>query len=274
MTKNTHQTATDAERGQVNTTAAEIYDAFFVPALFGQFPEHVLDHAGVARGSRVLDVGCGTGVLARAAQRRVGPNGAVAAVDPNDGMLAVGRRTEPTVDWRSGVAESLPFEDRSFDHTVSEFAAMFFTDRELALGEMARVTASGGTVTIVTWSGLDRTPGYRAMIDVIADELGAAAADALRAPFALGDTEDVRNLVAPLDADARIDEIGGTARFASIADWVHTDVRGWTLADLVDDDEEAALVGRAERELVRFVAADGSVRFPSPAIVGTAVIGP
>jgi SAM-dependent methyltransferase len=273
MTTNSAQTATDVERGQVNPTAAEIYDAFFVPALFGQFPEHVLDHAGVATNTRVLDVGCGTGVLARAAQRRVGPNGAVAAVDPNDGMLAVARRTEPTIDWRSGVAESLPFDDRSFDHTISEFAAMFFADRGVALDEMARVTAAGGTVTIVTWSGLDRTPGYQAMVDVIADELGDAAADALRAPFALGDTEDVRNLLTPLDADARIDEIDGTARFASIAHWVHTDVRGWTLADLIDDDEEATLVVRAERDLARFVSADGSVEFPSPAIVGTAVIG-
>ena len=150
---------------------------------------------------------------------------------------------------------------------------MFFADRGVALDEMARVTAPGGTVTIVTWSGLDRTPGYHAMVDLIADELGDAAADALRAPFALGNTADVRNLLTTLDPDARIDEIVGAARFASIADWVHTDVRGWTLADLVDDEAEATLVVRAERELARFVSADGSVEFPSPAMVGTAVIG-
>ncbi len=273
MTENPAQAVTDAERGQVNTTGAEIYDAVFVPALFGQFPEHVLDHAGVATDSRVLDVGCGTGVLARAAHRRTGPNGAVAAVDPNDGMLAVARRNEPAIDWRSGVAESLPFEDRSFDHTISEFAAMFFTDRRVALREMARVTATGGTVTIVTWSGLDRTPGYEAMIDLIADELGETVADALRAPFKLGDTQDVESLLTPVGADARVDQIAGTARFDSIATWVHTDVRGWTLADLVDDAHEATLVARAERELARFVSADGSVEFPSPAIVGTAMIG-
>ncbi len=271
MTENTVQAMTDAERGQVNTAAAEIYEAFFVPALFGQFPEPVLDHAGVAADARVLDVGCGTGFLARAAHRRVGPKGAVAAVDPNDGMLAVARRSEPSIDWRSGVAESLPFDDGSFDHTVSAFATMFFTDRTAALSEMTRVTDAGGTVTIATWSGLDRTPGYEAMVALIADELGDEAANALRAPFALGRLDDVRHLLTPLGSDVRVDEIDGTARFASIASWVHTDVRGWTLADLVDDAAEATLVARAERELARFVSTDGSVEFPSPAIVGTAV---
>lgn len=120
---------TGAERGQVNTAAAEIYDTFFVPALFDQFPESILDHAGVASGDRILDVGCGTGIVARAARPRVGASGAVAAVDPNEGMLAVARRSDPSIDWHSASAESLPFGDHSFDHTICQFAAMFFTDR-------------------------------------------------------------------------------------------------------------------------------------------------
>ncbi len=269
MTERTTTTISGAERGQVNTAAAEIYDAFFVPALFGQFPEPVLDHATVSPGDRVLDVGCGTGIVARAARRRVGANGEVAAVDPNEGMLAVARRSERSISWHSGGAESLPFDDDSFDHTISQFAAMFFADRTVALGEMARVTRDGGTVTIATWAGLDRTPGYEAMVALIADELGDEAADALRAPFVLGDVEEVRRLLMPIGNDLRLDEISGTARFASIADWVHTDVRGWTLADLVDDAGEAALVARAERELAAFVSADGSVAFAAPALVGT-----
>lgn len=272
MSEPTTTHTTDAERGQVDTAAAEVYDAFFVPALFGQFPDLVLDHAEVAAASRVLDVGCGTGILARAARRRVGADGVVAAIDPNEGMLAVARRSEPSIAWHSGAAEFLPFDDGDFDHTISQFAAMFFLDRPAALEEMARVTAGGGTVTLATWSALDRTPGYDAMVKLIADELGDAAADALRAPFVLGDTEDVRQLLTPIGQGLRLEEIAGTARFASVADWVHTDVRGWTLAALVDDEAEAGLVARAERELASFVAADGSVAFPAPALVGTVTV--
>jgi SAM-dependent methyltransferase len=263
---------TAAERGQVTGAAAEIYEAFFVPALFGQFTESVLDHAEVGTDHRVLDVGCGTGVLARAAARRVGPDGAVAGVDPNPGMLAVARRTEPSIDWRAGTAESLPFADQSFDHVVSQFAAMFFTDRPRALDEMARVCVDGGTVTIATWSDLGRTPGYDAMVGLIADELGDEAADALRAPFLLGNPEHVKRLLEPIGVGARVDEVAGTARFASIADWVHTDVRGWTLAALVDDAAETTLIERAGRDLAGFVTADGSVAFPAPALLGTVVV--
>lgn len=260
----------DAERGQVTAPAAEIYEAFFVPALFGQFADRVLDHAGVGRGHRVVDVGCGTGLVARAARERVGPEGAVAGVDPNEGMLTVARRRDPSVDWRGGVAESLPFPNATFDRTISQFAAMFFTDRAAALDEMARVTGAGGSVTVATWADLGATPGYEAMVALIADEISEAAADALRAPFVLGDADEVAELVGSVGGDVRVDQLDGTARFDSVAAWVHTDVRGWTLADQVDDATEAALVARAERDLARFVAADGTVSFPAPAIVATA----
>ena len=262
-------TMTDAERGQVNASAADVYEAFFVPALFGQFVEPVLDHAGIGTGDRVLDVGCGTGIVARAAQRRVGASGEVIGLDPNEGMLAAARRSGSSLDWRRGIAEALPFADASFDHTLSQFAAMFFTDQATALAEMARVTTHDGTITIATWCGLDRTPGYEAMVALIEDELGQAAADALRAPFVLGDHNLVRDLLAPIGGDLQIDEIAGVARFPSIAAWVSTDVRGWTLADLVDDAAEARLVDRAEGELSDFIATDGTVAFAAPAIVAT-----
>ena len=106
---------TDAARGQVAAAAAEVYEEFFVPALFGQWAAPMLDAAGVAAGDAVLDVGCGTGVVARAAARRVGPTGEVVGLDRNDGMLAVAARSLEPVTWRQGVAERLPFDDGRFD---------------------------------------------------------------------------------------------------------------------------------------------------------------
>lgn len=108
---------------------ARAYEALHVPALFKQWCPRVLDAAGVESGHSVLDVACGTGVLAREAAARVGPAGQVAGVDPGRGMLAVARELAPKLEWLEATAESIPFGDRSFDAVVSQFGLMFFSDR-------------------------------------------------------------------------------------------------------------------------------------------------
>ena len=105
----------EPERWQVSTGAAEVYESCFVPAIFGAWARPVADAAGIRMGNKVLDVGCGTGVLAREALSRVGQEGHVVGLDLNEGMLAVAARTEPKIEWRRGDAASLPFEDASFD---------------------------------------------------------------------------------------------------------------------------------------------------------------
>ena len=125
--------------GQVTSQAAELYEQFYLPALFDQWPTRLIELAGLKAGDRVLDVACGTGVLARAARLRVGPAGTVYGLDVNPGMLAVAARAEPGVRWLQGQAESLPLPDSSIDHVFCQFGLMFFDDRRKAIGEMARV---------------------------------------------------------------------------------------------------------------------------------------
>jgi ubiquinone/menaquinone biosynthesis C-methylase UbiE len=85
--------STDAATGQVSTAAADVYEQFFVPALFGQFVEPMLDAVAAGDGDHLLDVGAGTGVVARAALKRVGTRGSIVAVDPNEAMLTVAKRS-------------------------------------------------------------------------------------------------------------------------------------------------------------------------------------
>lgn len=261
---------TDAERGQVAATAAEIYEDYFVPALFGQWPDHILDAAGVRTGDRVLDVGCGTGILARAAVGRVGPKGRVVGLDPNVGMLTVARRQGPSVEWREGAGEAIPYTDSSFDRVVSQFAAMFFADQVAAFADMARVCAPGGRVVVATWSSLETTPGYAAMVELLGRLFGMEAANALRAPFVLGDAGELAALMAPAFERVEVASVEGFARFESIDAWVHTDIRGWTLADMIDDDEFQLLLTEARRSLARFTDSAGRVSFPAPALIATA----
>lgn len=273
MTRETSATphgSDEAARGQVGTAAAEVYEEFFVPALFGQWPDTLLDAASVAVGERVLDVGCGTGVLARAAAGRVGPEGHVTGIDPNPGMLKVAARSGRTIEWRAGRAEAIPFPDQSFDRVVSQFALMFVEDRRTAIGEMARVLEENGTVGIATWAAVGRSPGYAAMVELLQELFGDEAADALRAPFVLGDPATLHDLVAGRFTDVRVREVEGDARFDSIEAWVHTDVRGWTLADMIDDHQYRLLLDEACRSLAGFTDHEGRVRFPTPALIATA----
>jgi 2-polyprenyl-3-methyl-5-hydroxy-6-metoxy-1,4-benzoquinol methylase len=92
---------------QAQIDSAKAYEELFVPALFQEWAPRVVLAAQIQSGHRVLDVACGTGVLAREAASCVGSTGFVAGVDPNPGMLAVAARLTPGVEWHQGTAESL-----------------------------------------------------------------------------------------------------------------------------------------------------------------------
>jgi SAM-dependent methyltransferase len=262
----------DAAAGQVSIEAAELYEKLFVPALFDQWPARLLELAGVSAGDRVLDVGCGSGVVARAAHGAVGPSGTVTGVDPNDGMLAVASRTQPDLTWIKGVAEDLPIETATMDRVICQFAVMFFSDRARAVAELARVARPGGTVVVATWAELDTTSGYAAMVDLLREVAGDEPADALLAPFSVGTESALQELMEGTFPGVEVRRWEGIARFPSVLDWLDTDIKSWTLAPLISDDAYDALRVRAPIDLAHFCDPDGSVHFPAPAVVANAVL--
>jgi ubiquinone/menaquinone biosynthesis C-methylase UbiE len=256
----------DATAGQVSKTAAEIYDEFFVPALFGEWAGRLCDIARIAPGHSVLDVACGTGATTREVAVRVGSKGRVVGLDRNQGMLDVARKRTRDVEWIEGIAEELPFPTNSFDVVLCQFGLMFFDDRSKALGDMRRVLKPGGRIGLSVWDDADSSPGYAAMITLIDELFGSDAADALRAPFVLGEKEPLESVVGKGGLQkATVTTVTGKARFASIRDWVRMDVRGWTLSELIDDAGYEELVAEAEKRLGQFAAPDGTVEFPAPA---------
>jgi hypothetical protein len=136
---------------------------------------------------------------------------------------------------------------------------------------MWRVLRPGGRLAVAVWGTLDRSPGYAAMVALLRRLFGDRVADELRAPFALGDPETLRSLFARAGVPGvEIRTPDGTARFPSLEAWVRTDVKGWTLADLIDDAQYRTLLREAGRELSRYVGQDGRVAFRCPVHVATA----
>jgi SAM-dependent methyltransferase len=108
------------------------------------------DLAGVTRGQRVVDVGCGPGALTVELVRRLGAD-AVAAIDPSPPFVAALAARLPDVDVRTGAAEQLPYDDDSFDAALAQLVVHFMSDPVAGLREMARVTRPGGVVAACVW---------------------------------------------------------------------------------------------------------------------------
>jgi SAM-dependent methyltransferase len=92
---------------QEELQAGRGYEALFVPALFAPWTGHLVNGCALGEGAHVLDIACGTGVLARAALERTGSSGRVVGLDPAPGMIAAATEIESDIEWVQGRAEDL-----------------------------------------------------------------------------------------------------------------------------------------------------------------------
>ncbi|MEZ5966900.1 MAG: methyltransferase domain-containing protein [Planctomycetota bacterium] len=208
----------------------ERYQQVLVPALFEPWAADLLTRAAIEPGNRVLDVATGTGVVAGKAATLVGSAGSVDAVDLNPAMLQVARathrNTQPSIRWRQGNAQDLPYADASFDVVCCQQGLQFFDDRERAIREMARVLAPGGRLAISVWRGPEHNPYAREFARAVEHSLGRAAGDEARSPFAFDEPEA---LAAALRAAALHD-----VEVESVALTTHeADLRRFVLNDLM-----------------------------------------
>src|SRR5262249_5625385 len=130
---------------QVAGSAPEVYERELVPAVFAPWAPMVVALAHPRPGERVIDVACGTGIVARIAAVQVGSGGAVTGIDLNPGMLNVARSLKTTgeaaapIQWQEASADKLAFPNSSFDIAYCQLGLQFFADRPAALREMRRV---------------------------------------------------------------------------------------------------------------------------------------
>jgi SAM-dependent methyltransferase len=264
---------TDAEKWQLEGTAPELYERFLVPTVTLPWAQDLVERAGVARGDRVLDVACGTGVVARVAAARVGSGGRVVGLDLNRGMLAVARAVQPAIEWVEGSALALPFDDGEFGIVICQLGLQFFDDRLGAVAEMRRVLATGGRAAASVFTSIDRNPAALALSDALDLHVGEGASLAKRSEHGLADSEELRDLFAAAGVSGtRIETVSLTIRFGSVQEWVAVQLAATPLAALPQPDDLAARVsGDVGTALAAFFDDDGFA-FPQEVHVATATV--
>jgi len=244
------------------------YERLFVPALFQPWTKHLVQGAQVQDGSHVLDVACGTGVLAREALARVGSRGRVVGADPAPGMLAAAEEIEPRIEWIMCGAETLEVDDASFDCVVSQFGMMFFQDRQQSADEMYRALKPGGCMAIAVWNAVEHNPAYADFISLLEEQVGSAAADAVRLPYSLGNADEVTAVLEQSGfSDICVETTTEAARFPSSRHMVEADLRGWLpLFDiLLAEDKIDEVLAASDATLGKYTVASGEAAFPTSA---------
>lgn len=264
MDQNTPEELVEAGRG---------YESLFVPALFAQWTKHIIEAADIREGSHVLDIACGTGVLARHALSKTGTSGRVIGIDPAPGMLAAAKEIEPGIDWILCGAESLELDDETLDSVISQFGMMFFQDRQKSAKEMFRVLKPGGSLAIAVWNSVEQNPAYGDIISVLQEQVGTEAANALRLPYSLGNADEV---TAVLDdsgfTGVSVETKTEPARFPSSRHMVEAELRGWLpLFDIfLDETKINDVLIESDRTLSKYAESSGEAVFPTSAHVITA----
>src|SRR5712671_6632964 len=182
---------------QLEGSTAGLYQRYLVPAITTKWAEDLVDRAQPRAGEAVLDIACGTGVVARLAGKRM-VQGHVTGLDLNKGMLAVAQTLVSEgapIDWIEGSALDLPFPAGKFDLVLCQLGLQFFPDQGRALREMRRVLTPSGRVAISVFSPIERTPGANAFVLALDRVLGPNASKIKRAEHSFNVPDELQQLL-------------------------------------------------------------------------------
>jgi len=262
--------------------AAEIYEQFIVAGIFRYWTPLLLERAKPQPGEQVLDVACGTGVVARSIVPLVGNQGKVVGLDINPAMLEVACKQFSDhceeIDWREGQAEDLPFIDNSFDLVTCQQGLQFFKNRPKAVEEMHRVLRQKGRVTIEVWQSIDHNPGFKTIFEAIASVFNVPISD-IATPYSYGDPGELGHLLENAGFQSvKVESLQHDVHFGEANRVVELTIRGAAAVipafAKLDTGMQVKLYAKATQEVSAFIkdhVNNGILTFPMLANMGTGV---
>ena len=239
-----------AEGWQLEGNSAEAYERYLASA-FSPWANALVALADVKNGERVLDVACGTGIVARHAALKAGAAGMVVGLDLNKEMLRVAEtvsaNAHPAIEWREGNAADLPFPAAAFDVVFCEQALQFFSDPVKALREMRRVLARGARAAVSVCRPLTYSSVYVTMASALEQHVGPEAGAMMRSPFSTWSVDQVRNLFTEAGfRDVHVTIEVCSIRYPSVEEFVRREAASSPLAGPI-----GALNAQVRKDLIR-----------------------
>ena len=227
---------------QLEGNATELYQRYLVPAITAKWAEDLVDRARPRPGETVLDIACGTGVVARLAAKTIS-HGQVTGLDLNVGMLAVARSVlleGAPINWIEGSALDLPFQPGSFDVVLCQLGLQFFPDRARAAHEMFRVLKHSGRAALSVYSPIERTPGAHAFVLALDEVLGTDASRIKRGEHSFADPAQLEALLKGAGFVAvEVQTVVQKIAFPSVLDYVRFQLLATPMTVLLKDASEA-----------------------------------
>jgi SAM-dependent methyltransferase len=246
-------------------------------ASLARYEPAFLKAAAIQPGESVLDVGCGTGVTARAAARAA-EDGPVVGVDLSRDMLAVAERLAAeaetdNVRFLQADAQIYPFAAESFDIVVSRTGSMFFGDPEAAFSNFHRSLRSGGRLCLLTWRSVEHQEWAYTFSEALTGRTPPAPTPGEPGPFSLSDSRYVRELLETTGfREITVSPVDETTTYGATADEAHTfllGLLGWMVKDQNPHRLKESV--KALRAALAAHQTDDGVRFKSAAWLVTAV---
>lgn len=176
----------------------EAYEKYIVPAFSGAWAQDIVQRAALRGGDRILDVGCGTGIVSRHAYKSLGESSHITGVDVNEMVIKKAREiclpNDIPIEWKQCNVETLPFSDAAFNVVLCQQGLQYFPDQSRALTEINRVLVSEGRIVFSVWRSLEYFPFYSALHRALEQYVSEEAASILSSAFTLGDSIQLRGL--------------------------------------------------------------------------------
>jgi ubiquinone/menaquinone biosynthesis C-methylase UbiE len=253
-----------------------------IRVMFSPITEALIDDAGLIEGDTVLDVAGGSGEPSLTIAETVGPTGSVMFTDVVPEMVTAAqseakRRGLTNVSFQQCAADSLPFDNNSFDAVVCRLGAMFFPDPLAALREMRRVTKREGAIALAVWDKSEFNPFFYLITDVTARHFGVAAPADPNAPGAFrfaepGSLARILRDAGAVDVNERVLKFHIAAPISPREFWEMRSETSGTLREKLAtlSPPQVDLIAREVQEAVREYFPNSQMNFAAQMIIVTA----